>query len=70
MKRIIKKFLRWLSILIGVCLLLVATHHASPRSPVVKDKMQGIWLTNVATAFLHHTTYLDEILHQLSISGY
>ena len=70
MKRIIKKFLRWLSIVIGVCLLLVVTHHASPRSPVVKDKMQGIWLTNVATAFLHHTTYLDEILHQLSISGY
>ena len=70
MKRIIKKFLRWLSIVVGVCLLLVATHHASPRPPVVKDKMQGIWLTNVATAFLHHTTYLDEILHNLSISGY
>lgn len=69
MGKIIKN-LKWLTIAIVVCLLVVATHHAPSRSPVVKEKMQGIWLTNVATAFLHHTTFLDEILHQLSLSGY
>ncbi|MEB3341390.1 family 10 glycosylhydrolase [Okeania sp.] len=70
MKRIVRKFLKFLSIAIVVCLLLVATHHAPRRSPVVKENMQGIWLTHAATAFLHHTTFLDEVLHNLSLSGY
>lgn len=70
MKRIIKKSLKWLGIAVGVGLLLVATHHASPRSPMVKEKMAGIWLTHAATALLHHTTFLDETLHELSRLGY
>lgn len=70
MKRKLKTCLKRLVIAVGVCLLLIASHHAPYHSPVVKEKMQGVWLTHVATALLHHTTFLDETLHGLSRSGY
>ncbi|PSF37435.1 hypothetical protein C7H19_09695 [Aphanothece hegewaldii CCALA 016] len=32
--------------------------------------IRGVWLTDIGTAFLHHTTLLDNVLNHLSRSGY
>ncbi len=34
------------------------------------DQIRGVWLTNIATSFFHHTTLLDNIFHHISRSGY
>lgn len=34
------------------------------------ENIQGVWLTNVATAFFHHTSLLDNVFHHISRSGY
>ena len=32
--------------------------------------IRGVWLTNIATAFFHHTTLLDNVFHHISRSDY
>ncbi len=56
-----------------VCLLILGYFFLKPSpkaqvysSPVIR----GVWLTNVFTAFLHHTTLLDNLFYHLAKSGY
>ena len=64
------KYLKWLGISAGVIFLLLVTHHAAPRKAVESKQMKGVWLTNIGTMLLHHSTSLDEALNHLSRSGY
>ncbi|MFN5969450.1 MAG: glycoside hydrolase family 10 protein [Microcystis sp.] len=64
------KYLKRLGIVAGVAFLLLVTHRAAPRKAVENEQMKGVWLTNIGTILLHHTTSLDEVLNHLSRSGY
>lgn len=45
---------------------------APPLRATSKDfqTIRGVWLTDIGTALLHHTTLLDNVLNHLSRSGY
>ncbi|MFN6249201.1 MAG: hypothetical protein ACK4ZF_15300, partial [Microcystis sp.] len=64
------KYLKGFGIVAGVAFLLLVTHRAAPRKAVENEQMKGVWLTNIGTILLHHTTSLDEVLNHLSRSGY
>jgi uncharacterized lipoprotein YddW (UPF0748 family) len=34
------------------------------------DNIKGVWVTNIATSFFHHTTLLDNVFYHLAKSGY
>jgi len=34
------------------------------------DSIRGVWITNIATSFFHHTTLLDNVFAHLAKSGY
>ena len=49
--------------------LLILALHQAPNHKVDKAKqieLRSVWLTNFGTAFLHHTTRLDEVLYNLA----
>jgi uncharacterized lipoprotein YddW (UPF0748 family) len=48
-------------------LLAVALHQPPPRQPQSAPvETRGVWITNIATSGLHHVTFLDEALHEIS----
>lgn len=70
---ITKKFLKKLtritlySFLILLGLFFAISLHVAPKhKPQQTKELRGVWLTNIGTAFLHHTTQLDEVFHDLS----
>ena len=46
----------------------IAAHQAPPHQLAAtgKNSLRSVWITNIGTGFLHHTTRLDETLHQLA----
>lgn len=53
--------------------LLVFALHQAPSHQVTGSKTteaRSIWITNLGTAFLHHTTRLDENLHDLAVLNF
>jgi len=68
-KKLIKKLtkiaLYSLAILLGL-FLAISLHVAPTHKPQQTKELRGVWLTNIGTAYLHHTTQLDEVFHDLS----
>ncbi|MDJ0713397.1 MAG: family 10 glycosylhydrolase [Prochloraceae cyanobacterium] len=52
-----------------LAVLLILALHQAPNHKVATAKqieLRAVWLTNFGTAFLHHTTRLDEVLYHLA----
>ena len=64
------KFIRSTAIFLGVLAILAACHRAPSRTAIAREKMQGLWMTDVAVLGLTYTTLLDETLNHISRSGY
>lgn len=62
--------LRLLALATLVLLGLGALHRAPPRPWVETPRMRAVMMSQLGTAFLHHTTLLDEVLHTASEAGY
>jgi len=68
-----KKFLLKKRNIFFVCLLILSYFFLkpSPKAKIYSSAViRGVWLTNVFTAFLHHTTLLDNLFYHLAKSGY
>ena len=58
------------AIFLSILAILGACHRAPSRTAIHRDKMQGVWITDVAVLGLTYTTLLDETLNHISRSGY
>jgi uncharacterized lipoprotein YddW (UPF0748 family) len=67
-KKCRRNFCLGISVLLGLLLALML-HQAPPHPAIAKSKqpeLRAVWLTNMGASFLHHTTQVDEALHQLA----
>ncbi|MBW4554159.1 MAG: family 10 glycosylhydrolase [Aphanocapsa sp. GSE-SYN-MK-11-07L] len=50
----------------GVMLVAIALHRPPDRKAANTPEIRGVWMTNIALSGLYHTTFLDEVLHDIA----
>ncbi len=51
----------------GIVFLIAIALHSSPEHKATNTpEIRGVWMTNIALSGLYHTTFLDEVLHDIA----
>jgi uncharacterized lipoprotein YddW (UPF0748 family) len=62
----IKRISKALGIFGAVFLVVIALHSPPERTATNIQEIRGVWMTNIALSGLYHTTFLDEVLHDIA----